>query len=292
MKNKIFNTANVLIMIFVILITFYPFYYCFVLSFNNGLDAEMGGIYLWPRKFSLDNYIFIFSEKLLFIGFRNSVLRTVLGTAATILVTSLAAYALSKRNLIGKRFYNIFFLLTMYFSGGLIPTYLVVKKIGLIDRFLVYILPGIFVYYLALLFIAYFKSIPDSIEESARIDGSGEFRIFFRLIIPMSAPIFATTALFAGVGQWNAWFDTMIYTRSSQLETLQHLLVRIIKEAEAIINAQKNAAASGGGFKSVEVTPFTIKITTMIVTSFPIIVVYPFLQKYFIKGIMLGAVKG
>lgn len=290
-KRGTFDYINVAFMIFVVIITLYPFYYCFVLSFNDGVDALKPGIFFWPRKFSLENYGFILSNKQLFIALRNSILRTAVGTALAVIITSAGAYALSKKNLIGRKKYMIFFIITMYFSGGMIPTYMVFNYYGLIDNFLVYLLPTTWSYYNALLCMAYFSSIPDSVEESALIDGANPIYIFFKIIIPISAPIIATIALFVGVAQWNSWFDTMIYTTKPQLQTLQNLLMLVTREAENMIKmSQKQAEV--GGMVVFKVTPITIRVATMIVTSFPIVIVYPFVQKYFIKGIMLGSVKG
>ena len=292
-KISLFDYINIIFMLFVAFATLYPFYYCFVISFNDGIDALIPGIYFWPRKFTLENYRFVFSTKLLLTAFRNSVLRTVIGTILHVIITSAAAYALSKRDLFGRKAYMILFIITMYFSGGLIPTYLVFKKIGLTDNFLVYLLPLAWSYFNALLFMAYYDSIPDSLEESALIDGANQIYIFIRIIFPVSMPIIATIALFIGVNQWNSWMDTMIYTSNPQLETLQNLLIKIIKEAEYMIKIMQEAMQKGGGGSvgSMPVTPFTIRVATMIVTTFPIVIAYPFLQKYFIKGIMLGAVK-
>jgi len=273
------------------IVTVYPFYYCIVLSFNDGKDALFPGIYFWPRMFTLDNYAFIFNNKQLLFAFKNSILRTIIGTAIAVIITSAGAYALTKKHLIGRRFYLIFFILTMYFSGGMIPTYLVYRKLGLIDNFLVYILPPAWSYYNALLCMAFFESIPDSLEESAFIDGAGPIYIFIKIIFPISTPIIATISLFIGVWHWNYWFDTMIYTTRSDLQTLQNLLMIVIREAENMIKLSQQAAQLGA-VAVFNVTPVTVRVATMIVTTFPIIIVYPFVQKYLIKGIMLGAVKG
>ena len=289
--NSFFDYLNVIFMIFIIVVTLYPFYYCFVLSFNDGTDALKPGIYFWPRVFSLENYKFILQNNQLLFAFRNSVIRTIIGTLLAVAFTSAGAYSLSKKNLNGRRAYMVFFIVTMYFSGGMIPTYMVYKYYGLIDNFLVYLLPTTWSYYNALLCMAYYDSIPDSVEESALIDGANPIYIFFKIIIPISAPIIATIALFVGVAQWNSWFDTMIYTSKPQLQTLQNLLMLVTREADNLIKmSQKQAEV--GGMVVFKVSPITIRVATMIITSFPIVIVYPFVQKYFIKGIMLGSVKG
>lgn len=289
--KTVFDYLNILTMLLVIILMAYPFYYCFILSFNDGKDALFPGIYFWPRKFSWENYAFILSNSQLLIAFRNSILRTSIGTFVAVILTAAGAYALTKKNLIGRRFYKYFFIATMYFSGGMIPIYLVYKSLGLIDNFLVYILPPAWSYYNALLCMAYFDSLPESLEESALTDGASQIYIFFKIIIPVSTPIIATIALFIGVWHWNYWFDTMIYTTRPQLQTLQNLLMIVIREAENLIKLSQDAA-SVGAVSLFNITPVTVRVATMIITTFPIIIVYPFVQKYFVKGIMLGAVKG
>ncbi|MBE6884642.1 MAG: carbohydrate ABC transporter permease [Ruminococcaceae bacterium] len=292
-EGRVFPVINGIIMSLILLTTLYPFWYCIVISFNDGTDALKGGFYLFPRIFTWENYEFIFQNSRLLTGFRNSVLRTVSGTLLHIGFTGIVAYGLSKKQLHFRKAYMFFILLTMYFSGGMIPQYLLIKNLGMLDNFLVYIIPTMFGVYNAILFISYYESIPESLEESATIDGAGKFVIFFRIIIPCSIPIFATIALFQIVSQWNSWFDTVIYTRSDTLVTLQSIMAKMVAEADAAKEMNEMVASGGGSSKAfVTIKPVTIRVATMIVTTFPITVAYPFLQKYFIKGIMLGSVKG
>ena len=288
-----FNIANTLIMLAVLLLTLYPFWYCIITSFNDSRDFIRGPLYVLPRKFTIENYSFIMSSRLVLTAARNSVLRTVIGTVLHCVVTGAAAFGLSKRDLIGRRVYTTLFIITMYFSGGMIPKYLLMRGLHLLDNFLVYILPMAWSFYNAILFMAYYESIPDSLEESARIDGAGAINIFFRIIFPSALPVFATIALFSGVAHWNSWYDTMIYTKSDSLVTLQAIMIRMLQQVESDKAAQKMMAnLIGTEAVARNISPLTVRVATMVITTFPIVVVYPFFQKYFIKGMMLGAVKG
>ncbi|HOJ12419.1 MAG TPA: carbohydrate ABC transporter permease, partial [Clostridiales bacterium] len=226
--EKTFESLNYLFLSLFIFFTLYPFYYCVMLSFNDGKDAESGGIYFWPRLFTLENYRRVFSDPYILVGFRNSILRTVIGVVLAVFFTAMYAYAVSRRDLLFKKVYLTIGIITMYFGGGLIPYYILINRIGLIDNFLVYIIPGLFSMSNAILFITYFRDIPVSLEESAKIDGANDIYIFYKIIFPVSLPIFACIALFIGVSQWNSWFDTMLYTNSDNLETLPHLMVKIL----------------------------------------------------------------
>jgi putative aldouronate transport system permease protein len=287
-----FGVVNAVLMGLVLFVTLYPFWYCVIVSLNDADNLVMGPLYFLPRKLSLENYGFVFKNRDLVRAFFMSVARTVLGMVLHTVFTGIAAYGLSKRNLLGRRLYTTIFVIPMYFTGGMIPTYLLIKDLGLIDRFLVYIIPSLFAFYHAILFMAFYESIPESIEESARLDGAGSFTVFFRLIIPVSMPIFATVALYAGVAQWNSWFDTAIYTTSRGLVTLQSIMIKLINETEAILEMQRMTAdvVSEGGDMP-QISPTTVRVATMMVTTVPIMVVYPFFQRYFVKGIMLGSVK-
>jgi putative aldouronate transport system permease protein len=289
--NAIFEIINSTIMLIIMFTTLYPFWYCIILSFNDGIDTLRGPLYFWPRLFTTTNYVFILNSSRIQIAFMNSVLRTVFGTLLHLLFTGIVAYGLSKKHLVGRRAAMLFFIFTMYFSGGLIPVYLLIKGLGLIDKFIVYIIPGMWSVYNAILFMSYYESIPVSLEESAVIDGASKFQIFGKIIIPTSLPIFATVAVFVGVSQWNSWFDTVIYTSSDRLITLQSIMSKMIEEAEALQELNKEMASSGSVTQIETIKPITVRAATLVVTTFPIAVVYPFLQKYFVKGIMIGSIK-
>ncbi|MBE6883829.1 MAG: carbohydrate ABC transporter permease [Ruminococcaceae bacterium] len=291
-SEKVFNVCNVILMLIIGFVTLYPFWYCVVVSFNEGLDATVAPLFFWPRKWSLENFEFILTNKRTLSGFGVSVARTVIGTITHVLFTGVVAYGLSKRWIMGRKIYMLIFTFTMYFGGGMIPVYLNIQRLGLIDNFLVYIIPGLFSVYDSILIMSYYDSIPGALEEAALIDGAGHLKIFLKIIIPASMPIFATIALFNGVGQWNAYMDTVIYTRSDSLITLQAIMTKMINSAEALQELNEQMAANGAvdGFQTIK--PITVRMATMIFTVLPITLVYPFLQKYFVKGIMIGSVKG
>ena len=288
-----FNLVNYALLVLFAVMVFYPFYFCVMLSFNDGKDAKSGGIYLWPRVFSLENYKMVFSEPMLLTASRNSVLRTVFGTLLTVYITAMFAYAVSRRYLLFKKFYLTLGFITLYFNGGLIPTFLLVRNLGLLDSFLVYLIPAMFQMYYAIIIMSFFKTIPESMVDAAKIDGANDFYIFIRVILPVSTPVIAAIALFAGVGQWNSWFDTMLYTRSKSLDTLSHVLMKMIQTQRYFEQAAESAP--GGSHILMQMrgmTSTSLQLATMVVAAFPIVVVYPFLQKYFTKGIMIGSIKG
>ncbi|MDW7655825.1 MAG: carbohydrate ABC transporter permease [Bacillota bacterium] len=291
LAEKVFEAFNSGLMILIAIITLYPFWNSIIISFNESIDATRSPLYFWPRVFTFDNYAFILKSNKLHSAVINSTLRTVLGTLLHLMYTGIAAYGLSKRWLMGRRIYMLIFIFTMYFSGGLIPTYMLYRSLGLLDNFLVYIVPNMWGFFNAILFMAYYESIPDALEQAATIDGAGKFTIFFRIIFPASRPIFATIAVFTGVAQWNTWFDTITFTTSDSLITLQSLMTKMINEAEAQkIMAETMGESITRGLEIIK--PVSVRIATLVITTFPITVVYPFLQKYFVKGIMIGSVKG
>ena len=272
------------------IITFYPFWNIFVLSLNDATDSLRGGLMLWPRVFSIDSYKAVLSDTALLSSLKVTLLRTAVGVPMNLLAVTTLAYALSQRDLIGRRQINLLFVFTMYFSGGLIPTYMIVKWLGLIDNFLVYLLPGLYNVYWMILVRTYMEGLPYSMIESARIDGANDIQIFAKVVLPSCAPVVATIGLFSAIYHWNAWYDSYIYTNKPVLETLSNALVKILNQYQTgamMTQAQQMAAAS----KRLPVSSESIRMTVTMVTTIPIILVYPFVQKYFIKGIMLGSVK-
>ena len=272
------------------IITFYPFWNIFVLSLNDATDSLRGGLMLWPRVFSIDSYKAVLSDTALLSSLKVTLLRTAVGVPMNLLAVTTLAYALSQRDLIGRRQINLLFVFTMYFSGGLIPTYMIVKWLGLIDNFLVYLLPGLYNVYWMILVRTYMEGLPYSMIESARIDGANDIQIFAKVVLPSCAPVVATIGLFSAIYHWNAWYDSYIYTNKPVLETLSNALVKILNQYQTgamMTQAQQMAAAS----KRSPVSSESIRMTVTMVTTIPIILVYPFVQKYFIKGMMLGSVK-
>ncbi len=296
MKNKAGEyTAQAIIGLILLLIaavTLFPFLNTLAISFNAGYDTARGGIYIWPRVFTLENFKVIFAFPNLYSSFLITILRTAIGSFVSLLVTGMFAYGLSKPNLKGKNFYMAMSILTMYFSGGLIPYYLLIRGMALTDNFLVYIIPYAVGVYNMIIMRTYFKSLPEAVEESAKIDGAGLFTIFFKIVTPLSGPIIAVMLLFNAVFQWNSWFDANIFITKQELRPLQMILIRIIASSradEAIANAGAGASVLDAQ-KIISVRSITA--CTIIVTVVPIIIIYPFLQRYFAKGIMIGAVKG
>ena len=269
------------------IVVVYPFIYLLALSFNEGIDALKGNIYLLPRKFTLENYRIIFKDKRLLQATYMTVSRTVVGTIAALFCTSLVSYSFTRKNLIGKKVYNTIFILPMYITAGIIPTFLTYKAYGINDSFWVYIIPNLTWGYYIIIMKTFFENIPASVEESACIDGAGEYTIFFKIIIPLSSPVIAAVALFNAVWHWNYWLDTVMYTRSNKLDTLISLLSKMLTEQQSVLISQ--AAATR---KAKFLTPQVLRASMTMVTTIPIIFVYPFVQKYFVKGIMIGAVKG
>ena len=272
------------------IITFYPFWNIFVLSLNDATDSLRGGLMLWPRVFSIDSYKAVLSDTALLSSLKVPLLRTAIGVPMKLQDVSYLASSLSQRDLIGRRQINLLFVFTMYFSGGLIPTYMIVKWLGLIDNFLVYLLPGLYNVYWMILVRTYMEGLPYSMIESARIDGANDIQIFAKVVLPSCAPVVATIGLFSAIYHWNAWYDSYIYTNKPVLETLSNALIKILNQYQTgamMTQAQQMAAAS----KRLPVSSESIRMTVTMVTTIPIILVYPFVQKYFIKGMMLGSVK-
>jgi len=267
----------------------YPFYYYLINSVNTLLYS--GPAYLLPSDYTLRNYQVIFGNDRLLTAFMTSTLRTVIGTVVTVFNCAMCAFALRKPNLPFRNVYLVIFAIPLFFSGGLIPMYLNFRFLGLLDNFLVYILPNLFSFFYVIIMMTSFNDLPVSLEDSARIDGAGYFRIFVRIYFPISMPLIAAIALFAGVAQWNSWFDTLYFTRSDSLETLQAVLLRIIKQSSLGSFLPEMAALQDEQVANY-LNPEGIQFATMLVTIIPIVMVYPFLQRYFIKGILIGSIKG
>lgn len=294
--EKIFDIINYILLTLLGIATVYPFIYSAVLSFNDGFDALKGGIYLWPREFTLDNYKRAFENPYISNAFKISVLRTVLSVVLSVFLTALLAYALSKRELPGRTFFVFFFYFTSLFGGGLIPTYVIYRQLGLLNNFWVYVLPGLYSFYNAVIIRTFFDGVPDSIPESAEIDGCSELQIFLRIMLPLSTPVLATIALFVGVGNWNDWFTGEYFVTKNELKPAATLLQNLLSEAAYEIGGagadkkQINEMLQLG--KQANVTPESLRMAFLMILTVPILCIYPFLQKYFVQGVMVGAVKG
>lgn len=273
--------------------TFYPFWNSLVISFNNGMDTSLGGVTFWPRDFTLDNYQIVFKDKRLINGFLISILRTVVGTFLAILCTAIFAYGMSRKGLIGKKYYMIMCIMTMYFSGGLIPYFLVVRELGMMDTFWVMVIPGIISVWNMIIFRTFFLGLPEGLEESAKIDGCSNWGIFFRIVLPLSGPVIATLSLFTAVYHWNDWFTATIFINDADLLPIQTKLQQILKSnimSEQMSQMSSAAKAAMQRMKS-NVTTKSLSMATMIVATVPIMLVYPFVQKYFVKGVLIGSLK-
>ena len=288
-KLDVFPIINTLIMIFIIAITLYPVLNTVAISFNDGTDALKGGIYLLPRRFTLKNYITVLQKDSLVTGTIISVSRTVLGTLLALIANAILAFIVSRKRFLFSRSLSLFWVITMYVNGGLIPTFLLYKNLGLTNSFAVYVVPGMISAFNMLVLRTYMNGIPDSLEESAQLDGAGYTTIFWKIYSPLCKPVYATVALFVEVNQWNSWFDAMLYNRMNvSLTTAQYELMKLLSSVTnqtGTAEAMKHAVGAGA------VTPVSIRAAATIITMLPIICVYPFLQKYFVTGLTLGGVK-
>jgi len=285
-----FNVINITLMALILIVTLYPFWYIFAVSLNDGKDAARGGIYFIPRIFTLDNYKAVFQNKYIMNAFMVSGLRTLIGTVTHVFFTGMVAFAMSKSNLIGRKFYMMVGTITMFFGGGLIPYYLLIRDLGLRNNFLVYIIPAMFNFWDMVIMMTFYREIPAELSESADIDGAGDLRVFLSIILPLSKPILATMALFCGVYQWNDFFMAVLFIDKNELLPIQTILFKIIAETEAQSMLTRTNLPDVVARR--RLTSESIKLATMVVTTVPIICVYPFLQKYFVKGMLIGSVKG
>ncbi|MNO27132.1 L-arabinose transport system permease protein AraQ [compost metagenome] len=288
--DHIFRFIVYLILILVLLVTFLPFWNILVLSLNSAEDTVRGGVYFWPRVLTLDSYHQILKDSEIMSGLWVTVKRTVIGAPLSVLVITMLAYPLSRKNLVGLKGWNLYFVFTMYFGGGLIPYYMVLKALNMIDTFSVFILPSLMNVFYMIIVRTFMEQLPGEIEESARVDGANDLTIFFRIVLPLTTPVLATVGLFQAIGHWNSWFDSYAFTYSSDLKTLQAVLVKILSQFQTggMVSQTQMLANSA---KRNAVSSDTIRMAATMVATLPIILVYPFLQKYFVKGMTLGAVK-
>ncbi|ADL43099.1 binding-protein-dependent transport systems inner membrane component [Caldicellulosiruptor obsidiansis OB47] len=295
MKKKtagdvVFEIFNYLLMIILAVITLYPFLHVLAVSLNDPYDTVKGGITIFPRKFTLVNYTETLNYPQIPWAVMITVLRTVIGTAIGVLSTAMVAYVINRKDFIARRPVAIMFIITMYVGGGLIPDYMLVRGLGLMNNFLVYILPGLISPFNVIVIKSYMEGIPPDLEESAMIDGANDFLIFWRIILPLCAPVIATISLFIAVGHWNSWFDTYLYCSSEpKLTTLQYELQKILSNATA--SSQVDYYSNLDPNRTMKVTPHSLRMAMTIIVTLPILLVYPFVQRYFIHGMTIGAVK-
>lgn len=291
LQNLIFNVINGIIMLIVIVVMLYPFWNTIAVSFNDAQDTLRGGIKLFPRVFSTYSYQAVFKNKLMVTAAVNSVLRTVLSTVLGILIGSMIAYVLSRKELVGRKFITAYFLVTMYISAGLIPTYFLIKKLGMLNNFAVYVIPGLVSVYNIIVIKSFMQSLPESLTEAAMVDGADHFRCYWQIVLPCCKPVLATVGLWCAVGAWNQWFDTFLYCSSTEsLTTLQYEMMKLL--SSAMQSGRDMSSIYGNGQQVANtITPTSIRAAVTIVASVPILIVYPFMQKYFVKGVTLGATK-
>ncbi|MBQ9480874.1 MAG: carbohydrate ABC transporter permease [Clostridia bacterium] len=284
---SVFDRLLVVFFTLFALLMIYPVYYVFVGSFNRGLDYISGGVYLFPREFTFDNYRVVFADGGLWRAYFITVSRTILGTFTAITFTSIVAYAMSRKELPFKKiiyFINIF---TMFFSGGLIPFFLLIKTLGLYDTYALYIVPCAYSVYHMIIISNFFRSLPEELREAAVLDGAGEFRILFSVAIPLSVPVIATVSLWIAIGHWNSYFDAMVYTSSEGLVTLQFYLMKLINSQNVNVGAITLPASV-----TENLTAEVVTFATIVVSILPVMFIFPFISKYFEKGIMMGSIKG
>ncbi|MFC7750715.1 carbohydrate ABC transporter permease [Paenibacillus thermoaerophilus] len=285
--EKLFDGFNYVFLTLFAFSAVYPFINILSISFSTPAAANAYGLKFIPKEFTLEAYRAVFDNKVIWTGYYNTIIRTGVGTALNVLFTVLCAYPLSKRYLPNRNLYTSLIVFTMFFSGGLIPTYLLIKSLGLLDNRLVLILPGLIAAFSMIIVRNYFMSLPEEIEESAKIDGANDVRILFSIVLPVSLPIIATIALWYAVAHWNAWFDALLYISDPNKTVLQTVLYKIIIQGSPQFQQFETFDPSVQS-----VTPDIIKAATVMVATVPILCVYPFIQKYFVKGVMIGSLKG
>ena len=285
--EHVFGLINAVLLTAFAAMALYPFVYVVSISLSTASEAAREGLHLYPKEVTWTAYKMVLGNPEIVVGYLNTIYRTVLGTVLTLLMTCMCAYPLSRKYMPHRRFYTFMVIFTMLFNGGIVPVYLVVKSLGLIDNRLVYVLPMMLTGFNVIVVKNFFQQVPESLAEAARIDGANEFGILFRIYIPLSKPVLATVGLWTAILHWNMWLDAMIYITSNSKQVMQTFLQRIVIESsvELIEKGIVNPDVT-------QFTPETIKAATIVITILPMLVLYPFAQKYFVKGITLGGVKG
>ncbi len=286
-RDKIFFAFTVIFLAVFVIITLYPVVNTVALSFNDGIDAVRGGIYLWPRKFSMKNYKTVLDMQNIWVGAKITVLRTVIATLTSLFANAVLAFIVSRKRFLFKSQLSLFWVITMYVNAGMIPIFLLYKNLGLTGTFHVYWIPGMISAFNMLVMRTYMEGIPDSLEESAQLDGAGYWTVFKDIVSPLCKPVYATVALFIAVWQWNSWFDAMLYNRmKTEYTTLQYELMKLLSSV-----MQQSGSAENAKNGAATITPITIRAAATVATMLPIIMLYPFLQRYFVTGLTIGSVK-
>lgn len=290
--ERTFDIANVLFILILCAITLYPFWYVLVLSFNNGADAAKGPIWFWPREFTLQNYEYALRNPAIVNAFFITISRAILGSLLSVGVMLLAAYALSKRYLIFRKQYLYYFLIPLFIGGTVITNYLVMAKLGLLNNFLVYILPSAFAFFYMILIRTFMEQLPIEMEESAKMDGAGYLRIFLKIAVPLSKPIIAAMLFFSVVNHWLDLTANLLYITDKSLYVLQYVVYRAVLSSQpGEMDITKIASMLSNTNNGKVPTPEVLKMATLMTVTFPMLFIYPFFQKYFVKGLMVGAIK-
>lgn len=287
--EAVFDAFNVLLTVIAFFLFIYPFWNQLILSFNVGTDAVKGGIFFWPREFTLSNYEYVFAVKGFVRSVLISVMRVLVGTFTNLFACGLLGYVLAQKAFRGRKIMRLITVMTMYIPMGLIPVYVLYNNLNLLDSFTVYWLPGLISGWNVLMITSYVENQPAALFESARLDGASELVIFTRIAFPISKPVFAALAVITAVNHWNSWFDVMVYNPSGNFDTLQMVLRRLLIKAD-IARDLMDLSSNAEAFRML--SPITVRAATTMIVTIPIAVIYPFFQKYFVGGISLGAVKG
>lgn len=282
---KVFKVINIIILIFIVFVTLFPFLNVVAQSFSSEAYINSGQVSLIPRGFNLDTYKIVIQDKTFWLNYKNTVLYTVVGTAISIVLTTMFAYVLSKKRLRGQKFFIAFAVFTMFFNGGLIPNYVLIRSLGWLNEIWAVVVPGALSVYNMLIMKSFFENMPESLEEAAAIDGLSTYGILFKIVLPLSKPIIATMVLFYAVANWNSWFGAFLYFDKKELFPVTVYLRNLVKGATG------GASTGGMDADNAQQVRANIKAVTMVLTVLPILTVYPFVQKYFVSGIMLGSVK-
>lgn len=285
-QYKIFKVFNVILLLLIVALTFYPFLNIVAQSFSSESYINAGKVNIWPKGFNLETYKIIIQDNMFWTNYKNTVVYTVVGTSIQMVMTTMFAYALSKKRLMGRQFFTMFAVFTMFFSGGLIPNYVLIQELGMGNTMWAIVIPGAISIFNLLIMKTFFQNIPDELEEAAIMDGSSTYGTLFKIVLPLSAPVLATMILFYSVGNWNAWFPAFLYLEDKELFPVQIYLRNLIKGAEG---SRASGATSADNLTQISAN---IKAVTMVLTVLPILCIYPYVQKYFVSGVMLGSVKG
>lgn len=293
-RDKIFLICNYIYVFIAFLIVFYPLVYMVSASISDPKLVGSGDMWLFPKGITFDGYKRVFENTSIWIGYGNTILYTVVGTTINLVVTLPAAYALSRKDFIGRNFFMGMFMVTMFFGGGLVPSYLLVKQLGMIDTMWAIVIPSAASIWNIIVSRTFFQSsIPKELQEAAQIDGCTNMRLFVKIILPLSMPIIAVMALFYGVGNWNSYFSALIYLNDSAKYPLQLVLrqILVLQEMSATGGGAIDASTAAAMNSKAEIAAL-VKYAVIIVATVPIIAIYPFLQRYFVQGVMIGSVKG